>query len=144
MNTEKTIFEQIINNEIPSHKICDSDNFSAFLDIFPRNQGHTLVVPKKPYRNINDIPDELMGEMMVFVKKLSSKIQGAVEADGIKLIMNNGKSAGQIVFHAHVHIIPCFDDVDNNINSKPYTYADGEADDVAKKIRDSISSAPSE
>ena len=135
-DSEKTIFEQIIDNEIPSHKICESENFVAFLDNFPQNPGHTLVVPKKPYENISEIPDELLGEMMLLIKKLSSKIQEAIEADGIKLIMNNGKSAGQIVFHAHVHIIPCFD---GDVDTESYNYADGEADEVAKKIHDSIS-----
>jgi galactose-1-phosphate uridylyltransferase len=74
MNTEKTIFEKIIDNEVPSKMICDNDDFSAFLDAFPTNPGHTLVVTKTPYKDIHEIPDEILSQMILFIKKLSKII----------------------------------------------------------------------
>jgi histidine triad (HIT) family protein len=127
-----TIFEKIISGEVPSTRIYDDKNFSAFLDAFPTSPGHTLIVPKKPYADLFEIPEELAENMLPVVKMLSEKIKEALKADGIKIIMNNGKASGQEVFHAHIHIIPRFD---NDGWPNKIKYSEGEAEEIAKKIK---------
>jgi histidine triad (HIT) family protein len=134
--TEPTIFEKIIAGEIPSTKIYEEEDTFAFLDIQPHGPGHTLVIPKKPYENIHELPDEIAQSMIITVKKLSDAIRKAVKADGIKIVMNNGAAAGQIIFHTHVHIIPCFEGQDD---TKDYVYSEGESERVAESIRNQIS-----
>ena len=129
--TEKTIFEKIIAGEIPCHKVYENEFVFAFLDASPHNPGHTLVVPKKPFKDIFEIPKSELSELIQAVQFLGSKIKTAVGANGIKISMNNGKAAGQIVFHAHIHIIPKFEK-DNW--PKNYQYEDGEALEVQSKI----------
>lgn len=101
-----TIFQMIINRSIPSYIVYEDDLVIAFLDIQQTTKGHTLVVPKEPYENIFDIPSDLLNHLMSVVKMLSLKIKNAFNATGINLLNNNGKDAGQTVFHYHFHIIP--------------------------------------
>jgi histidine triad (HIT) family protein len=78
----------------------------AFLDIRPINLGHTLVIPKEHYETIYEIPDELIGHIHKIVKRTSIAIKKATEADGITVIQQNEKAAGQEIFHLHVHVVP--------------------------------------
>ncbi len=78
----------------------------AFLDIRPVNEGHTLVIPKEHYADIYDVPSELLGKVHQVSKILALAVKKAVNADGISIIQQNGKAAGQDIFHLHVHIIP--------------------------------------
>lgn len=72
----------------------------------PVNEGHTLVVPKKHYANIYEIPEEEAAYLFKIAKRVAHAVRDAVTADGIKLVQNNGRAAGQVVFHLHVHVIP--------------------------------------
>lgn len=130
---EKTIFEKIINGEIPSFKVYEDEETFSFLDINPANYGHTLVIPKKPYKNIYELPEDLAGKLFQSVQKIAIAVKKAVEADGINIVMNNESSAGQIVFHAHIHIIPRFKD-DNGYQGKHLIYPEGKAEEIANKI----------
>jgi histidine triad (HIT) family protein len=78
----------------------------AFLDIRPVNEGHTLVIPKEHYVDIYDIPSELLGKVHQTSKTIALAVKKAVNADGISIIQQNEKAAGQDIFHLHVHIIP--------------------------------------
>lgn len=82
----------------------------AFLDIAPISVGHTLVIPKKPYKDIYEMPDDIIAKLFKVVKDLSIKLKKVFKADGINLINNNEEKAGQVVFHYHVHIIPRYND----------------------------------
>lgn len=135
MTEEKTIFQKIVDGELPSYKVYEDEDTYAFLDINPNSKGHTLVIPKKPYVNIHDIPEETLSKVMLVVKKLSNVIKESLSADGIKIIMNNGEVAGQVVFHSHTHIIPRY----INDTYPRYKYEEGEAEEVAEKIRNYLS-----
>ena len=104
------VFCKIVKREIPSDIIYEDDNFFAFLDINPNNPGHTLVIPKNHYENIYSLPDEILCDIGPIVKKISIAVKKGVNANGINIIMNNDGAAGQIVPHAHFHIIPRFVD----------------------------------
>ena len=103
---EDCIFCKIVKGEVSCDKIYDSDNFIGFLDTHPKAEGHTLIVPKKHFKNMLDMPSTLCCEMMDAVKDISLRLIKENKGDGFNVIVNNGESAGQIVNHAHIHIIP--------------------------------------
>lgn len=117
----ETIFTKIIKREIPCAKIYEDDQVFAFLDINPINPGHTLVIPKEPYENIFEIPNEVLEKMIVIAKQIAIKQKEVLNADGINIGINNGKDAGQEVFHAHIHVIPRYKDDGYKLwHGKPY------------------------
>lgn len=99
------IFCKIITGELPSTKVYEDAEVCAFLDIKPVNPGHTLVIPKKHFENIHDMPDALVGKVAIAAKKVADAIL-KLGARGVNIGMNNGEAAGQIVFHAHMHVMP--------------------------------------
>lgn len=106
MEDENCIFCKIVKKEIPTELTYEDDNIIAFLDIKPKAKGHTLVVTKKHYQTILDIPDSMGMDLMEAIKKVSLNLIEKGEAEGFNVVMNNYESAGQIVHHAHIHIIP--------------------------------------
>ena len=103
---ESCIFCKIAQKEAPANTVYEDEKAIAFLSIQPVNVGHTLVVPKKHYENIYDIPEEELAYLYTVVKKMTHAVKKAVDADGIRIVQNNGEAAGQVVLHLHVHIIP--------------------------------------
>ena len=99
------IFCKIIKGEIPSKKVYEDDRTMAFLDINPVSEGHTLVIPKKHAENLFDIGKDDLLSVIETVKKVAEQ-RKKDGADGVNIIQNNGKPAGQIVEHIHFHIIP--------------------------------------
>lgn len=134
---ENCIFCKIINGELPSYKIYENEYVLAFLDINPNNIGHTLVIPKEHFENTLNTPDEQLQKIVVATKKISKAILSAVNANSCNIIMNNGATAGQIIFHTHWHIIPRFENDGHKLWSAK-KYKEGEADKVLKKIKLSI------
>lgn len=96
-----TIFTKIINQEIPCHKIAETEKFIAFLDINPLVKGHTLVVPKVEVDYIFDLENQLLSELFLFSKSVAKKIKKAIPCDRIGISV-----VGLEVPHAHVHLIP--------------------------------------
>jgi histidine triad (HIT) family protein len=134
---ERTVFEKIINKEIPAHIIYEDEDTLAFLDIAPNNPGHTLVIPKIHSRNLLDISDDSWIAVMKTVRKLAPIIKEAVGADGINIAMNNEPAAGQVVFHTHVHLIPRHEG-DGFTHFPQGEYEPGEAEALKEKIRGMI------
>ena len=132
------VFCKINRGDVSSNKVYEDDNFFAFLDINPVNLGHVLVVPKNHYENIYSAPDEILCGLGPIVKKIAIVVKKGVNADGINIIMNNDSAAGQIVHHAHFHIIPRFaDDGFRHWIGKPYPNKE-ESAKIAEKIKDSF------
>ena len=131
--TDECIFCKIIRGDIPCKKVYEDDNVFAFLDISPNNPGHTLVIPKKHYTDIVDLPEDDAKNMITVAKKISTAILESTEASGVNLIMNNKAVAGQIVFHAHMHVIPRIPN-DGYQHWPGGQYAEGEAESVQEKI----------
>ena len=102
------LFCKIVAGEILAHKVYEDDNFIAFLDIKPINPGHTLIIPKAHYRNLFDLPYELMSELGPLIKKVALVVKEATGADGLNIGWNNEPAAGQLIYHSHTHIIPRF------------------------------------
>mgnify|MGYP001560474209 CR=1 FL=1 len=100
------LFCKIIAGVIPSHKIYEDDAVVAFLDIHPVSTGHTLVVPKAHSTSLLDISSDDAQAVMIAIKKISAGLLAGVDADGLNLGSNCGESAGQDVFHTHIHLMP--------------------------------------
>lgn len=131
------LFCKIIEEDIPSAKVYEDKDTFAFLDIKPVNPGHTLVVPKKHFHNLFDIEDAELCAVMKTTKKLARAIKKALSADGINIEMNNDPAAGQLIFHAHLHIVPRFQG--DGFKHWPGTsYKDGEDIIIAEKIKEQL------
>lgn len=106
LKVESCIFCQIVDKKIPSKKIFEDEHNLAFLDIYPISKGHTIVITKNHYLNIEDIPENELAELIKVVKKLSTLIHNRLNIEGYNILQNNFEAAGQVINHFHVHIIP--------------------------------------
>jgi len=96
-----SLFTKIVRGEIPCYKVGETDHFLAFLDISPLQKGHTLIIPKVEIDYIFDLDDQMLGEMMIFSKKISKKIKSAFPCEKVGVAV-----IGLEVPHAHIHLIP--------------------------------------
>ncbi len=103
---ENNIFAKILRGQSPCAKVYEDESTLAFMDIMPQANGHTLVIPKSPARNLLDIEDQALAQLAVNLKKIANGIKAAVNADGITVVQNNESAGGQVVFHLHFHLIP--------------------------------------
>ncbi|MBQ6493804.1 MAG: HIT family protein [Erysipelotrichaceae bacterium] len=106
------IFCEIIAGNIPGKKIYEDEEFLAILDISQTTKGHTLVMPKKHYENFLEMPADEFGRLMETVQKTAAKVVENMHANGCNILINTNEIAGQTVMHAHVHIIPRYDEYD--------------------------------
>ena len=126
------IFCEIIKGNIPSKKIYEDDDILAILDISQTTYGHTLVMPKKHYETFLDMPNEEAGNLMKKVQEIAELIVAKTNAKGCNILNNTNEVAGQTVMHAHVHIIPRYDDNDTvkfDFNENKF-----DLDEIQKKI----------
>ncbi|WP_438748745.1 HIT family protein [Pararhizobium sp. O133] len=100
------IFGKILRGEIPAHKVFEDDYTLAFMDVMPQSEGHVLVIPKAPSRNILDADPATLGPLIAVVQKIAVAAQEAFDADGVTVMQFNEAPAGQSVFHLHFHVIP--------------------------------------
>ena len=104
--TKDCIFCKIAQGKIPAEKIKESNNFFAIRDKNPKTEGHTLIIPKKHFVTLLDIPNTLGEELLKITKDVASDLLEKKFGDAFNILMNNLEPAGQVVKHAHVHIIP--------------------------------------
>lgn len=102
------LFCKIVRGEIPSKKVYEDGSSFAFLDINPRNPGHTIVIPKKHAETVLDMDEGAAGNLFQSVLKVSKMVMNGTQAQGISIAQSNGKAAGQVIAHAHFHVIPRF------------------------------------
>ena len=103
---ETNIFAKILRGEIPCYKVYEDDVALAFMDVMPQADGHVLVLPKQPSRNILDADPEVLAALIPRVQKIARAVKEALAADEITLLQYNEPAGGQTVFHLHVHIVP--------------------------------------
>jgi len=103
---EPTIFEKIISGEIPGNFVSRGSNWAAFLDVFPRSEGHTLVVPHRPVQRISDLSKDEITELFSGVQETQQKLSQYFGTTDFTVIVHDGPLAGQEIPHVHVHIIP--------------------------------------
>lgn len=130
----ETIFTKIINKEIPSNIIYEDKTHLAFLDISPFEKGHTLVIPKKPYLTIMDMPENEFIELMKLVKKIANHYEKELNC-GINIFQNNKVISGQEVMHVHFHIVPRLEKKKLYCSQNGVKYLNNEADNYNIKLK---------
>ncbi|MFD1513296.1 HIT family protein [Halomarina rubra] len=138
--SEDCIFCSIVAGDIPSRTVHEDEHTFAFLDVNPLARGHALVIPKQHYETVADMPAEVREAVFTAAGELTPAIEGAVDADATTLGMNNGAASGQEVPHAHIHVVPRFDDDGvGPLHALDWTRPDlddTELDAIANDIRD--------
>ena len=116
------------------HFIYEDENYVALLDKYPIDVGHSLVMPRKHYEKIVDMPEDKVGELFSKIPKIAKAILKATNADAFSLGQNNGRAAKQIIPHVHVHIIPRYE-TKGTVWTKRGISTDEELSELAKQIR---------
>lgn len=128
------IFCKIINKEIPSYVVYENDTVIAILNRNMEVYGHTLVIPKKHYQDIYDIPEDVLSEIIKATKTLALRYKEKIGATGINLWHASGVDAQQSVFHFHMHILPRFEN--DGLDTRPkLTKIDVDKDILLQKIK---------
>ncbi|MBA3675217.1 MAG: HIT family protein [Chitinophagaceae bacterium] len=124
-----TIFSKIIKGEIPSYKIAENEKFFAFLDVYPLVPGHTLIIPKIEVDKFFDLPDEYLGEMLLFAKPIAKAIEKAFVCNrcGISVV-------GLEIAHAHIHLVPINNSDDLNFQRPKLKLSEEELKAAQQKI----------
>ena len=132
---EGCIFCKIISGKIPSAMVYEDNYTIGFLDIMPANKGHCLIVPKSHYESLLDLPEENLKALMISAQKVAKALSLSLGNGSYNLVMNNGKEAGQVVAHAHVHLIPRFKDDRLRIKWSHKKYEENEMKELQEKIK---------
>jgi histidine triad (HIT) family protein len=111
---DQNIFARILREEIPAHRVYDDEHALAIMDVMPQGEGHVLVVPKAPSRNILDIGAHDLQKVVLAVQQVARAVVKAFDAQGVTVMSFAEAAGGQSVFHTHFHVIPRFEGVPLN------------------------------
>ncbi|MDC1103466.1 HIT domain-containing protein [Nitrosopumilus sp.] len=131
------IFCDILAGKRDGHIVYEDKNHIAFLDKYPIDDGHTLVIPKKHYERITDMDSNDVGEIFSIVPKIAKAVLSGAGADAFSLAQNNGKAAKQIIPHVHIHIIPRYNNK-GTVWTKRQIPTDDVLSELAKKIKSAL------
>jgi histidine triad (HIT) family protein len=126
-----SVFSEIIKGNIPCHKIAESDNCFAFLDIYPLAEGHTLVIPKKEIDSFFDLDDVLYSELTLFAKSVAEAIKQVIPCRKVGMAV-----IGLEVAHAHIHLIPINHVSDIDFSRPKLVFSEIEYQNTSRKIRE--------
>ena len=113
------IFCKIINNELPSYKLCENKHAIAILDVSPISDGHTLIISKKHYQNFSSCPDEVLSSMSLLSKQVANKLfNSSLKPWGMNYLSNENAIAGQVINHFHIHVIPKYSKNEGFVDNK--------------------------
>lgn len=138
MKDDTCIFCKIAAGEIPSKTLYEDEEFRIILDLGPATRGHALILPKNHYRNLFDLPEEDAKKVMALAKKMVLQMREKLNCDGFNLVQNNEETAGQTVFHFHMHLIPRYEGDEQSIGWKPGKPQDAELEAIRKEIVEKI------
>jgi histidine triad (HIT) family protein len=130
------VFAKILRGELPAHKLYEDADTLAIMDIMPRADGHCLVIPKTPARNVLDATPEQLAACIKTVQRMSKAVMTAFDADGVTIQQFNESAGGQVVFHLHYHVLPRHD----GVSLRPHT-SNMEKPDVLAANADKIRAA---
>ena len=116
------VFCKIVAGEIPCSRVYEDEALLAFMDIGPIVRGHTLVIPREHIDPVTAADEALTGRLFNAARRIAAAQMNALGADGVNIMQNNGRVAGQAVFHLHVHVIPRFRDDGHHWNWNPGSY----------------------
>lgn len=134
MKKDDCIFCKIANGEIPSRTLYEDERFRVILDLGPAARGHALVLPKEHFADLFEIPEEWCRDSFGLAKDMAAEMKEKLGCDGFNLVQNNGETAGQTVFHFHIHMIPRYRDDGQSIGWKPLSPSQEELEEVRQQI----------
>lgn len=134
MKEAECIFCKLANGEIPTATLYEDKDFRVILDANPASKGHALIIPKEHYRNLYDLDDELSSKVLVLAKKMVNTLKEVLGCTGYNIVQNNEKSAGQTVFHFHMHLIPRYENDQVGLGWHMYELTNEERDEILAKI----------
>ena len=134
MKDDNCIFCKLANGEIPTATLYEYEDFRVILDANPASKGHALIIPKEHYANLYELEDTLAGKAMVLAKKMITKLTDVLGCDGYNLVQNNGKCAGQTVFHFHLHMIPRYKDDEVGLGWKLNELTEEDREDILSRL----------
>ena len=114
MKDNNCIFCKLANGEIPTNTVYEDEDFRVILDASPATKGQSLILPKEHYANLYEIDEEVAAKAMKLAKKLAVHMKETLHCDGVNILQNNEETAGQTVFHFHMHVVPRYKDARND------------------------------
>jgi len=127
----------MLDGNLPCHMIYQDDDCIAILDKYPIDNGHSLIITKKPYEKITDMDVDEVAQLFSKIPKIANAIIKATNADAFSIALNNGKAAIQIIPHVHIHIIPRYN-MTGTLWTKRKIMKDSELDTMAQKIKNCL------
>ena len=134
---QNCIFCEMIEGKMLCHMIYQDDDCIAILDKYPIDNGHSLIITKKPYEKLTDMNPDEVAKLFSKIPKIANAIIKATNADAFSIAQNNGKAAKQIIAHVHVHIIPRYNKT-GTLWTKRKVLAENELDELAQKIKNCL------
>ena len=134
MKKEDCIFCKIANGEIPSKTLYEDEDFRVILDLGPATKGHALMLPKNHFANLYELSDETAAKVLPLAKKVATQMTEKLGCDGFNLVQNNGETAGQTVFHFHLHMIPRYENDGQKIGWIPGSPSQEELEEIKNTI----------
>lgn len=135
MEEDTCIFCKIAHGGIPSETIYEDDQFRVILDLGPASRGHALILPKEHARDICEADEKITARILPLAARIGSAMQAGLGASGFNIVQNNGSSAGQTVFHLHVHVIPRYEGGPAMVSWIPGTSEPDELQQTAELLR---------
>lgn len=135
MKDDNCIFCKLANGVIPTNKIYEDDDFTVILDASPATKGHALILPKEHFANLYEIDDQTAAKVFPLAKKMVKHMTDVLKCDGFNVLQNNGETAGQTVFHFHVHLIPRYQGKDQILNWSHETFTDEEMKEICTSLQ---------
>ncbi len=134
MKKEDCIFCKLANGEIPTNTLYEDEDFRVILNLGPATKGHALILPKEHADNLFELEDALAAKVLIVARKMAARMKERLHFDGLNLVQNNGKVAGQTVEHFHLHLIPRYENDGQKINWTPGEPSQEELESVRKEI----------
>lgn len=138
MKDKECIFCKIANGGIPSATVYEDADFRVILDLGPATKGHALILPKNHFSDVCSLDENIAARAFPLAAKIGSAIKESLGCSGFNIVQNNGASAGQTVFHFHIHIIPRYDDGPAIVTWTPGSPSKEELTEIAEKIREAL------
>lgn len=138
------VFCKIVSGEIPSAALYEDENWKVILDRFPASYGHTIIVYKHHAETIFELPESAAASLFPLVQRVASAIMRSISPEGINILQNNGKAAGQTIPHFHIHLIPRTSGDSISIDWKPSDINLGDLEKLKLRLLTEFAGTPNE
>lgn len=138
MMKDDCIFCKLANGIIPTNTVYEDETVRVVLDMGPASRGHALILPKSHFDDVCSLEEEVAAKILPVGAKVGQAMKSALGAAGFNLVQNNGRAAGQTVFHFHMHVIPRYEEGPDMVSWTPGEPTAAELEETAKILRDAL------